>query len=293
MRPVHFYIIVVSRNSGDKLKLTLNNIYAQDYTDYEVIIEDGASDDGSVDAIKEICRENTRIFSEPDDGIYDGMNRALSRISAPDTDRYEYIIFLNCGDTFHDRQVLGIVADTAMDEALGQAAYDGSNDSMVLRAEAPHIYYGDQYNVLTASIVSSARRLNEFALFRNVPCHQVCFYDRRLFLDRGYDTQYRVRADYEHFLYCIYRCGADAEYIDHIISDYEGGGFSETEENRRISATEHRRITDMYMGNRVYRYRLIMKLTLAGLRTRISQDKRTAGIYNAIKTVVYSRKKGL
>ena len=41
--------------------------------------------------------------------------------------------------------------------------------------------------------------MNDFACYRNVPCHQVCFYDAGLFAERGYDTDFRVRADYEHF----------------------------------------------------------------------------------------------
>ena len=72
-------------------------------------------------------------------------------------------------------------------------------------------------------------------LLQNVPCHQVCFYNVRLFAERGYDVKYRVRADYEHFLYCIYDRKAEAVYVEMIVADYEGGGFSETRENRRIS----------------------------------------------------------
>ena len=75
-------------------------------------------------------------------------------------------------------------------------------------------------------MIYSAPEVNDFTCYRNVPCHQVCFYDVRLFAERGYDVKYRVRADYEHFLYCIYDRKAEAVYVEMIVADYEGGGFS-------------------------------------------------------------------
>jgi len=282
----HFYIVVVSYNPGDRLRRTLESICSQDYWDYDVIIEDSESTDGSLSSLKEEGffdeprrQERIHIYSEKDSGIYDGMNRALGRIKdiddkpADEAESLSYILFLNCGDTLHDRQVLGMIADRITEEA-----YDD-----------PCIYYGDQYNMLTASVVSSNRKLNEFGLYRNVPCHQVCFYDIRLFDARGYDTSYRVRADYEHFLYCIYEAGAETRYVDCIVSDYEGGGYSESDEGREISAREHREITAKYMGSRAARYRLRLILTGAGLRTRLAESKRFSGIYNRLKTSVYRR----
>ncbi len=283
---VHYHIIVVSYNPGERIRNTLESIYAQDFWDYDVIIEDSESADGSLEGLRDQGffeeprrKERTHIYSEKDKGIYDGMNLALARISdiydpSKDADEtVEYVIFLNCGDTFHDRQVLGIFADSVTDEAL----------------KAPFIYYGDQYNMTTSSLVSSNRKLNEFGLYRNVPCHQVCFYDRRLFASRGYDTSYRVRADYEHFLYCIYEGGAVTRYVDCIVSDYEGGGYSESAEGREISAREHREITDKYMGRRASGYRMRLVLTGAGIRTRLAESKRFSGIYNKLKTSIYKR----
>ena len=290
---IQFHIITVSYNSGDKLIQTLNSIYKQDYWDYDVIIEDSESTDGSIEALKDILRDNTHIFVAKDKGIYDGMNLALSRIdeikgaygkseATDDTaceESAEYVLFLNCGDVLHDKQVLGAVAD-----AIEADIKESSTDS-----NRPHIYYGDQYNLKTESKVSSVRKINEFALYRNVPCHQVCFYEKSLFTDRAYNTEYKVRADYEHFLYCVYKQNAEASYIDVVISDYEGGGYSESKENKKISAVEHKKITDMYMGRRANKYKMILTLTGAGLRTRLAENQRTAGIYNKIKTMIYRR----
>ena len=270
---IHFYIVVVSFNPGEKLKKTLESIYRQDYMDYEVVIEDSESDDGSLSSLREdrffdtgIAKERTHIFIEKDRGIYDGMNRALSRITDEQSDSgitapvfgKSYVMFLNCGDVFHDRQVLGRIADAA-EEYTGSRT-DADN------TDRPVIYYGDQYNLKTESVVSSSPKLNEFALYRNVPCHQVCIYDVSLFKGRAYDTTYKVRADYEHFLYCVYKKNAITKYVDVIVSDYEGGGYSETKDSKRISEKEHNKITAEYMGDKVKKYRLLLKLSGAGLR---------------------------
>ncbi len=123
-----------------------------------------------------------------------------------------------------------------------------------------------------------------------MPCHQVCFYDVRLFAERGYDVKYRVRADYEHFLYCIYDRKAEAVYVEMIVADYEGGGFSETRENRRISEKEHAEITKRYLGrDKALRYKLLMLLTLAPLRTKLAEDEKYSEWYNGIKAKIYRR----
>ena len=76
-----------------------------------------------------------------------------------------------------------------------------------------------------------------------------------------------------------------------MIVDYEGGGFSETKENRRISAKEHKEITKKYLSQgQLFRFRLIMWLTLAPLRTKIAENEKTAKIYNGLKEAIYARK---
>ena len=121
-----------------------------------------------------------------------------------------------------------------------------------------------------------------------MPCHQVCFYDYRLFEKRAYDLKYKVRADYEHFLYSIYEKSAAGISMPVMVVSYEGGGFSETKENRKRSAMEHKEITTKYLGKgKVFKYRCIMWLTLAPLRTMIAESPALSGGYNAIKNTIY------
>lgn len=264
-----FSIIITSLNPGDSLLSTLESVRKQDFEDYEVIIKDGGSKDGSLEKLADMRGDSRiRVFQEKDRSIYDGMNQAIGHIQG------KYVLFLNCGDSFYGKDVLSKTAAFIRKKENG----DGR----------PKIFYGNQYNELQKSVVHSAPELNDFACYRNVPCHQVCFYAAELFGERGYDLAYRVRADYEHFLYSVYEKNAETFAMPFIVASYEGGGFSETKENRERSAAEHRIITEKYLGKaKCLKYRMIMLATLAPLRTRIAESPVLSKWYNAVKTAVY------
>ena len=272
MQTKFFSIVVVSLNPGRRLYDTINSILDQSFTDYEVIIKDGGSNDRSAAFLEKegILQKypQIRFFSQPDKSIYDGMNQAVAFAEG------KYILFLNCGDLFYEKDVLLKVAD----EIKSKGAIDG-----------PAIFYGNQYNLLQNSIVTSAPQINDFTCFRNVPCHQVCFYDRRLFNTRAYLPQYTVRADYEHFLYSVYEEKAQTFSMPVTVCVYEGGGYSETKENRKKSAMQHKEITSKYLGKKAVKYRIIMFLTLSGIRGKIAENPKLSKFYNAVKSAVYKR----
>ena len=109
MQTKFFSIVVVSLNSGKRLQETLQSILKQTYTDYEVIIKDGGSTDGSLTFLTEdnILGNNPqiRLIQEKDKSIYDGMNQAVTHVTG------QYVQFLNCGDLFYDGDVLKKVAE--------------------------------------------------------------------------------------------------------------------------------------------------------------------------------------
>jgi len=272
------YILVVTLNAGERLRSTLNSILSQDCDNYKIIIKDGGSKDNSIEELRNSGlleqHDNISLVAAPDKSIYDGMNQAVEAMMAEVGDAKDcYCMFLNCGDEFHSKDVLSKVGKHLKE-------YD-----------EPHIFYGDQYNCIQEAKISSAPEINEFTLFRNVPCHQVCFYSTQLFKKRAYKTEYTVRADYEHFLYCCYEEKAVCSHIDVVICNYEGGGYSETAENRRKSANQHREITDKYMGKNAAKYRRVMLLTLAPLRTKMAESPTWSKLYNGIKSAVYKIKR--
>ena len=260
-----FSILVVCLNAGSKLEQTITSIQAQDFTDYEIIVKDGGSTDGSLDFLK----GQLRILQQKDSGIYDAMNQAAEAA------RGRYVYFLNCGDFFAERDVLSKI------------------HSLILEKPAKHgIYYGNIFERLTGQCVPSNPSMDAFGCYRNVPCHQACFYQRELLLEHPFDAGLAVRADYEQFLACFF-AGYRGEkvtftYGEILVCNYEGGGFSETRENRKRSEREHRIAAERYMSKgQIRKYRFLLAVTLAPLRTWISHNEKTAGIYNAIKKQIY------
>lgn len=259
-----FSIIVVCLNPGKKLKETVDSILAQTEKDVEIIIKDGNSTDGAVEALEK--RENIRIIRQADKGIYDAMNQAAAQAEG------EILFFLNCGDKFHDEKVLENVKES-------------------VQGSKAKIFYGDIFSVLTNSLVPSNPHMDAFGCYRNVPCHQACFYRKELFEERGYLLQYKVRADYEHFLWSFFEKKAEPLYVPIIVADYEGGGFSETKENKKKSAVEHKEITSKYMSRgQLFKYKLILAVTLAPVRSRMAESERFSKIYNGVKKLVYRKR---
>lgn len=278
--PPFFSVIVTSFNAGDKLKKTVESILAQTCRDAEIVVQDACSEDDSFRALDACLKtENhpehmhVRLAQKKDKGIYDGMNLALQRAVG------RYVYFLNCGDYLHDSEVLSKVKEEILKRE--ETAAD----------EGAKIFYGNVLEMRSGAEVAANPEMTDFALFRNIPCHQACFYDRRLFEGRAFDLRYKVRADYEHFLWAHYEAKADMICLPLLIADYEGGGFSETKEGREISKAEHRQITEQYMPPElVKKYRRRMILTLQPLREWLAHAPVTGALYNALKRRVYNRK---
>ncbi len=292
-RPL-FSIIVVTLNPGEKLQKTIESIRAQVCRDYQVVVKDGGSKDGSLDELKKMREaglggvaqggeaqngadrdfwNRVEIFQETDKSIYEGMNQATKYAKG------RYFYFLNCGDYFYDEKVLD-----RLKQEIGGSEQAGESG-------VPIIFYGDIYDALRDVRVASNPGIDGFGCYRNVPCHQACIYDAALFGERGYEPKYRVRGDYEHFLWCFYVKKAATVYVPMVIASYEGGGYSETKENRKRSAGEHKEITAKYMtAGELFRYRGILLLTLSPLRTKMAESPVMSGLYNRVKGLVYGRK---
>ena len=141
-----FSIIVVCLNPGTKLNQTLDSILAQTCPDFEVIVKDGGSRDGSIESMRTDGR--IHLYQEPDHSIYEAMNQTG-----------DYILFLNCGDLFYDKEVLAHTAQFMEQHPM----------------KLQGIYYGDTYSAKTDTKISSPPRITGFVCYRNIPCHQSCF----------------------------------------------------------------------------------------------------------------------
>ncbi len=104
-----FTIITVCKNAEKLIEYTINSVLAQTFYDYEYVIIDGLSSDGTVEIIKSFAMENSNIFwvSEPDSGLYSAMNKGISIASG------EWIHFLHAGDIYASIETLEKVAEIA------------------------------------------------------------------------------------------------------------------------------------------------------------------------------------
>ncbi len=271
-----FSIVVVTLNPGEKLIETIKSIRKQSFTDYQVVVKDGGSKDNSLEMLREFLQEDAemservRIVEKRDNSIYEGMNQAVQEAHG------EYLYFLNCGDYFAHENSLSEIA-----EGIRSHRSRGGNGL---------IFYGNILDALRGQLVPSNPHMDDFACYRHVPNHQACIYHRDLFAERGYNPEFKVRGDYEHFLWSYFCKKADPQYLNVTLASYEGGGFSETKENRIRSAREHKVITQMYMSKgQLLKYRAIMLLTLAPLRTKMAESPAMAGIYMRAKKFLYRR----
>lgn len=265
---IKFSVIVVCLNPGDKLNQTLDSILQQTYADYEVVVKDGGSSDGSVEQMRQ--DERIRLFTEKDTGIYDAMNQAVAHAEG------DFVIFMNCGDVFHHHTVL--------EEAARRVEQEKIKENLVL--------YGDTYSAKNDVLITSAPKITGFTCYRNIPCHQSCFYATKLCKDKPFDAGYRIRADYDHFLWCFYVAKAKMLNLGVTVSSYEGGGYSESKANRKRDKEEHEQITAAYMSKaELFKYRAIMLCTLAPCRKLLAENKLFSGVYHWLKECLYRRKK--
>ncbi len=265
---ITFSIIVVSLNPGEKLNQTLDSILQQTYGDYEIVVKDGGSKDGSIEAMRQ--NEHIFLYMEKDTGIYDAMNQAVAYADG------DFVIFMNCGDVFHH--------NTVLEEAADRIRQEGTTDNLVL--------YGDTYSEKNDVLISSAPQITGFTCYRNIPCHQSCFYATRLCKEKPYDGVYRIRADYDHFLWCFYVAKAKMIPMGITVASYEGGGYSESKENRKRDKEEHKQITSTYMSkSELLKYRAIMLCTLAPLRSFLAENEIFSGAYHWLKELLYHKRK--
>ena len=289
-----FYIIIVARDAGDKLAGTVEAALAQSYPQRHVIVKDGASTDGSFGRLKETYGNDKRLtlMSGPDEGIYDAMNIAINAALSHAKDLSEsenaWCLFLNCGDLFHDRDVL-----KKADARIRQVRMRRAARAHVAPDEyGVSLCYGDTFERKTGQIVSANPVIDDFACYRNLPCHQSILYALSLLEKERYNTKWRIRADYEHFLRLRYVRHTEPAYLKMVIADYEGGGYSEVNEDR--SEKERQAIIRMYLPRKkVFAYDMYRALSLQPLRAYLAENEKTAALYQKIKRAVYKNREDL
>jgi glycosyltransferase len=203
-----FSVVTAVYNNRETIAQALDSALAQDHPNVELIVIDGGSTDGTLQVLQGYADRLAVLVSEPDRGIYDALNKGIERASG------EVVGFLHSDDLFADTAVLSRLAaafaDPAVDAAYGDLLYVSKDDpSRVVRT-----WRSDAF---------SATRLARGWM----PPHPT-FYVRRAVYQRlgGYDTTYRIAADYDCVLRLLGRGGVNAAYIPEILVKMRVGGAS-------------------------------------------------------------------
>jgi glycosyltransferase involved in cell wall biosynthesis len=195
-----FSVVTVTYNAADLLQKTIESVLGQTSADFEYLIVDGGSGDGTVELIEKYASRLGYWSSEKDTGIYNAMNKAIRQCKG------EWVIFMNAGDTFTDVNVLARIAEHCHDNV--------------------DLVYGDRHRVDSAGSrrYEKAGELKD-AYFREVVFHQSLFTRTSLLRERNYDESYKLAADYEFMLYAL-RNEKKFQYVELSISDFLEGGAS-------------------------------------------------------------------
>lgn len=213
-----FSIITVNFNNRDGLLRTIQSVIAQTFRDFEFIVIDGGSTDGSADLLKQYDQHITYWVSEKDSGIYNGMNKGIARAKG------DYLNFMNSGDCFYDSQVLQRVSDHI--EASPVPANGIKADIIVGR----DYHYSEALKQGHASI--QPPRVTMMHFFVATLDHQSAFISRELFNDSPYREDYRLVSDWIFFTEKVVGEGKRVQFIPDIVCRREEGGLSDQQRER-------------------------------------------------------------
>lgn len=205
-------IITTSYNSARTLRDTMDSVLRQEYTNYEFVVVDGASKDGTVDIIREYeprFEGRMRWVSEPDGGIYDAMNKGIAMATG------DVVGILNSDDFYTSSDILSTIAHAFSLPDVPDAVYGD-------------VHYVDEAD--TTKIVryySSQKFTPKRMLMGYMPAHP-SFYMRRECYEKygAFDTSYRVAADFENLLRLIYVNKIRTHYVAKDFVTMRMGGAS-------------------------------------------------------------------
>ncbi|MCQ2204769.1 MAG: glycosyltransferase [Bacteroidales bacterium] len=198
-------IITINYNNKDGLQKTIDSINSQTWREFEWIIIDGGSTDGSRDLIEKTAANpssNVKYWcSEPDKGVYNAMNKGISHCEG------DYINCMNSGDVFYDSNTLMTVFDDKVYESeilYGDWIQDyGSYQKNV------HLYTPvDMYSICYGNI-----------------CHQAMFVSAGMMKKKAFDESYKFLADWNRWIEAAVE-GARFEYLKCTVCIYNMDGIS-------------------------------------------------------------------
>ena len=195
---MRYSVITINYNNREGLKQTIESIVSQSCQDFEFIIIDGGSTDGSMDVIKTYQDHTTYWLSEKDQGVYHAMNKGVAHAHG------DYLIFMNSGDRFYSPDVLSSLYEYQEDIICGKVLKGDSS-----RPSGHHKQIISLVDLMRASLP-----------------HQAMFIKRELLLKHPYDEKYKILSDWKFSIETIIFDNCSFRNIDIIVANYDTTGIS-------------------------------------------------------------------
>ena len=197
-------IITINYNNLAGLQKTMESVFSQTCKDFEYIVIDGASTDGSAEYIRAHADQLTYWVSEKDSGIYNAMNKGVRAAKG------EYLLMLNSGDFLVDDRVI----ERILPELDGTDIVQGNN----IEEREGGVYRNRGFGKSDIDL---------FDVMKGFFLHQASFCRRDLFEKYGYfDESYRIAGDTKFFMNCLGVHGATFKYVDIDVSNFDCNGIS-------------------------------------------------------------------
>ena len=211
-------IITINYNNLPGLQKTVESVTNQTWQEFEYIIIDGGSTDGSSTYLESQNDKITYWVSESDKGIYNAMNKGIAKATG------EYLLFLNSGDHFFDSASLQNIFPQLINED-------------VIYFNIDVIDNGNSY------ILENPAAMSFSYLYNNLPCHQCTFIHQSVFERVGYyDESIKIVADWKLLLQALIKHNVTYRKVDTVFSTFYKDGISSLPENQSIIEAERARV---------------------------------------------------
>jgi glycosyltransferase involved in cell wall biosynthesis len=220
-------IITICKNESESIERTILSVIGQTFTDFEYIVIDGGSTDGTKEIIEKYKDKIDKFISEPDKGIFNAMNKGISLSNS------EYVCFLNGGDYFAENNIL-------------ERIFENKTDSDII--------FGDLIFSLKSGrkyTKKSPDKISQYYMMSDSIPHPGTLIKRELFDEIGfYDENYKFTSDYEFFLRAIFKFNMSYSHLKFPLAVFNLKGVSSILEKTKEVKAEREKAQNMYLSNK-------------------------------------------
>ena len=243
-------VITVCFNAIRGIEKTIQSVLSQSYPEIEYIVIDGGSNDGTVDVIRKYSESLFYFVSEPDNGIYDAMNKGVKVATG------EWINFMNAGDCFFNNRSVEQVFENEILSSVD-------------------VVYGFQVHVFSFGRYVR-KRLSLSNFHAGMPFgHEASFVRSEIMKSHDFCTSFKILADY-NFFYQLYVKGGSFHFVNVIVTIYDNiEGASSSDKNALLILDEFAKIKGTYntssykKARNIKRIKLIIKKSLSFFSKRL------------------------